>query len=354
MDNIEKDVIDLGKVAKKIWASKRKFFIMWPIVFALSCLWVLPKPRYYKCDIMLAPEATGEAMGGGLASIASNFGFDLGAGGSDAIYPLLYPDLMSSNEFICDILKVKVTTEDKSVSTDYYTYLRKHQQKNWLTEPFNKAKSAIVALFTEKKPAGKGNPSQLDPFFLSEKDFELVESVKQKITCSVDKKSDVITINVEDQDRYVCATLADSVRLRLQEFIIKYRTSKSRLDVEHYQHLADSAKQVYDKSVLKYSAYCDANQDILLQSSISERDNLESDMQLKYNTYTAMQAQLETMKAKLQERTPAFTVIQGASVPQLPAGPKRMINILIFMVFTAVMTGLYVCRDLIANEFRSE
>lgn len=347
MDN--KDVIDLGKIFKTLLAKKKVFFYVWPIVFVLSCIWVLPKPRYYNCSVSLAPEATGEDAAGGLSSIASNFGINLGGGGSDAIYPILYPDLMGSNEFVVGLLGIKVKTEDGTVNTDYYTYLTKHQKKNWLTQPFNKAKSSIADLFSSKPKSGPSKEKNLNPFMLSEFDFNLVEGVKKKISCSVDKKTDVVSISVEDQDRLVCATLADSVRQHLQTFITEYRTSKARLDVAHYKQLADSALAEYNTAMKKYSNYCDSNQDILLQASVSERDKLESDMQMKYNTYTAMCTQLEAMKAKLQERTPAFTTLKSATVPIRPAGPKRMIFVAGMLILATIITAFCLLRKNISK-----
>ena len=80
-----------------------------------------------------------------------------------------------------------------------------------------------------------------------------------------------------------------------------YRTKKARIDVQHYQTLADSCKREYDMSVRKYSNFCDSNRGLILQSKLSERDELENDMQMKYNAYSAMQNQLEAMKVKLQD-----------------------------------------------------
>lgn len=343
-ENKEKNIIDLGEIFKTLQAKKKTFFIMWPIVFALSCLWILPQPRYYTCEVSLAPEATGEALGGGLASIASNFGFDLSAGGTDAIYPMLYPDLMESNEFVVDLMSIKVKTEDGTVNTDYYTYLSKHQKKNWLTQPFKDVMNSIKKMFAEKKPGAKGDAKQLDAFMLSEYDFGLVENVKKNITCSVDKKTDVITISVKDQDRIICATLADSVRERLQKHITAYRTKKTRVDVQHYQELTDSANLEYRSAVNEYAQFCDANQDIILQSQQSKRDELENEMQMSYNTYQAMKTQLEAMKAKLQERTPAFTTLRTATVPIKPAGPKRMIFVIGMLFIATVGTALWITR----------
>lgn len=348
MDN--KDTIDIGKVFGTLWAKKRVFFYMWPVVFILSCIWVMPQPRYYKCEVSLAPEASGENVAGGLSSIASNFGINLGGGSSDAIYPMLYPDLMESNDFIVGLFNVKVKTEDGTVNTDFYTYLTKHQKTNWLTQPFDKVKKAVGEFFASKPKPGPGNGKRIDPFMLSERDDGLVGKLRKDITCSVDKKTEVITISVQDQDRLICATMADSVRQHLQDFIIAYRTKKARLDVAHYQTLADSAKVEYNRAVAKYSAYCDLNQDIILQTAIAERDKLESDMQLKYNTYTAMCTQLEAMKAKLQERTPAFTTLKSASVPIKPAGPKRMLFVAGMLILSTVLAGLWMIKDIILGK----
>lgn len=341
-----KDIIDLTEVYQQLKKKKKVFFIVWPIVFALSCLWILPEPRYYKCDVTLAPEMTGEDLGGGLASVASQFGVNIGGGaGTDAIYPTLYPDVMNSNEFIINLLKIKIKTLDGSISTDYYTYMTKHQKKNWLKQPFKKMMGGIASLFVKKDTLqSKSKGTAMNAFQMSKKDYDLVQGLKQKITCNVDKKTEVITISVQDQDPLVSAIMADSVRQHLQNFIIQYRTNKARIDVQHYLKLTKDAKKKYDASVIKYSSYCDANQDVQLQSFMSKRDELENEMQLKFNTYSALRTQLEAMRAKLQEKTPAFTTLQNATVPVLPAGPKRMIFVIGMCIMATFVTAFWLTR----------
>ena len=48
-----------------------------------------------------------------------------------------------------------------------------------------------------------------------------------------------------------------------------------------------------------------------------------------------MITQAQTAKAKIQENTPAFTILQNAFVPVKPTGPKRMIFVLgmVFLTF---------------------
>lgn len=70
-----------------------------------------------------------------------------------------------------------------------------------------------------------------------------MKTIGEKITCAIDQKTEVITITVQDQDRLVCALMADSARQHLEDFIIQYRTKKAKIDVLHYQSLADKAKK---------------------------------------------------------------------------------------------------------------
>lgn len=343
-ENKEMSIIDLGNITRTLLAKKKAFFIMWPIVFVLSSLWILPEPRYYTSDISLAPEVAGEEIAGGLAGIASNFGINLGGGGNDAIYPLLYPDIFDSNEFIVNLYNIQVTTEDQSLTTDYYTYLAKHQKENWLTQPFIDLKDYLSNTFSGKGPSIPGTGNDIDPFKMSKFDYELTKEVKKKIKCNVDKKTEVISISVEDQDPLICATLAMSISERLQAFITDYRTRKARFDMNHYQHLTDSANLEYHSAVNEYARFCDSNKDMILQSMQSRRDELENEMQMSYNTYQAMKTQLEAMKVKVQERTPAFTILKSATVPIRPTGPKRTIFVLGMLLFSTFVLSFWLAR----------
>lgn len=129
-------VIDLRVVAKKIWANKKLFYKVLPIVFVLSCVYILSIPRYYTSEIKLAPEMESSGAGGALGSIAASFGFDLSdMQTSDAITPLLYPDLMEDNAFVVSILSIKVESQDGDIKTTYHDYLKKFQKYAWWNYP---------------------------------------------------------------------------------------------------------------------------------------------------------------------------------------------------------------------------
>ena len=344
--NSEQHAIDLREIVRTLWREKKRFYKVWAWTFVLSCIWILPQPRYYTSEVKLAPEMDGES-GGGLSSIASSFGFNLGGmGGQDAIYPELYPELFGNPEFVVGLYNIRVRTQDGSIDTDYFTYMKNHQKKNPLTAPFRMAMRKVKGMFEKEDTIPlAGGANDVNSFQMNRKDFMLMESIMENITCSVDKKYSVISIKVTDQDALVSATMADSVRVHLQDFIIRYRTSKASEDVAHYEQMRDNAEREYDIAMRKYSQFCDSHQNIILQSYQGERDKLETELSFKQNALTAMETQLQTTKVKLQEKTPAFTTIKSVVVPIKPAGPKRMFFVLGMLILVSMIKAYTIVKE---------
>ena len=339
--------IDFAKIWPALLSKKKLFFKVWGITFILSCIWILPQPRYYTTEVSVAPESAEAKDMGNLASLASNFGVNIGNGSSDAIYPQLYPDLFESTKFLVGLLDIKVKTQDGEVETDYYTYMKDHQKQNILLWPFLPLKRWLSSVFSkpEEEIPGKDG-KRFDPFELSWTTDGIIKKIQDNVQCTYSRTTDVVTIEVTDQDPLVCALLADSIKQHLQDFVTEYRTKKSRIDLEYYEKLTAEAKAMYDKSRLKYAAFSDASTNVSLRSIELKMQDMENDMQAKYNVYTAMSTQMNAAMAKVQENTPAFTELKNATVPIKPAGPKRMI-------FVAVMLFLATCGTII-HLYRKE
>jgi capsule polysaccharide export protein KpsE/RkpR len=152
----------------------------------------------------------------------------------------------------------------------------------------------------------------------------------------------VITIMVNDQNALIAATMADSVKTRLQKFITDYRTSKVRVDLEYNKKLYRESKARYEKARQRYAEFVDANHDIILQTVRQRQTDLENEMQLQYNAYTQVAAQLLAAEAKVQEETPAFTTLQSATVPVQRSSPRRSRICLIFLFLAFLGTSAYI------------
>lgn len=311
-----------------------------------SYLLILGVPRTYSSSTSMAPELSANTDMNSLSDIASSFGFDLGNMQSvDAISPLLYPDLMNDNGFVTKLFKVKIQTIDGSVKSTYYDYLRNEIKAPW----WSKVMYWLMQTISPSQPSA-GVPTTFDPYHLSKKDDTCANAVRGSIKIATDKKTGVINITTETQDPMVAKILADSTKALLQQYITNYRTTKARNDVEHYRSLVNKAKRDYERVRQAYGAYSDANTDVILESFKAKREDMENDMQLKYTAYSTLVTQLNAAQAKLQDRTPAFTTIQGAEVPIKPSGPKRMMFVLGMMFLTAIVITLWYSRDLIFKE----
>jgi uncharacterized protein involved in exopolysaccharide biosynthesis len=335
--------IDYRMFFSEVWKRKSLFYYTLPITMVLSILYIICVPRTYKTNTEVAPEIETPGSGSSaLGSLASTFGLDMSSiQSSDAITPLLYPDLMDDNGFVYSLFSIKVKTQDGRIVTDYYTYLKKYQKTEW----WNSLSGWVKNLLFKKKT---GNQNEIiDPYHLSIDNNGIISRIREDISIEVDKKTGAITISTTAQDPLICKTIADSAREHLQQFIIQYRTNKARKDLEYYKKLTADAKLAYEKQRQLYGSYADANTDLILESFKSKQNDLENEMQLKYNTYSTLNTQLQAATAKVQERTPAFMVIKGAPVPIKPASPQRMMFVLTMIFLAFIGTCFYILRDVV-------
>ena len=205
------EVIDLRLVIKKIWANKRLFYKTLPIAFVISCVYIFSIPRYYTSEAKIAPEMGNSMEGGTIGSIAASFGFDLSdMQTSDAITPLLYPDLMDDNGFVTSMFNIQVRDAEGEIKTTYYDYLKNHQKDAWFKYPLH----WIKELLPKDADSNEENVA-FDPYDLSRADNDIAEAIRGNIKISIDKKTGVITIVTKAQDKLICKTLADSIVSRL-------------------------------------------------------------------------------------------------------------------------------------------
>lgn len=337
----EESGIDFASIYAAIKDNRRLYIKVLPVAFILSCIIVLSLPNYYKCEVQLAPElsAGSSSMLGRSSALRMLMNRTSGAT-SEALNPTLYPDLVNSSDFKVSLFDIPVHKMDSTRVTTYYDYLVNDQKSPWWSSVIGGTLGWVAYLI-----AGDDTTEVSDvvnPFQLTKEQTSIVKALGKSVVCEVDDKTFVITITVTDQDPLICATIADSVRSRLQDFITAYRTQKARVDLDYTQHLYDSAKIAYDLAREEYATYADANQDLIYQTDRTTLYNLENEMQLQFNNFNTLAQQLQTAKAKVQEETPSFTTLQSATVPVKKAGPGRTKIVLIIMFLAFVGTSAWI------------
>ena len=342
----EESSIDFGKIFKDLLKHKKLYYKVLPIVFIIAAIYALSLPNYYSCTVKLSPELSGSGSKSGLASLASSFGVNLGAIGNntEALFPTLYPDLMNSVDFKTGLFQIPVTIEgdenkgEKDRTLSYYDYLKNEQKAPWWSTAKNAFMKWLVSLFKDEEP----EKTVIDPFRLTKQQTNIIKAIDKNVVCDVDKKTMVITIDVTDQDPLICATMADSVKTRLQKFITDYRTSKARVDLEYNKKLSVEAKAKYEQARDRYVSYSDSHRAVSSQSAQTKVADLQNEMQMQQQIYQQVMAQLQQAEMKVQQETPAFTTLQSATVPVLKAGPKRAQICLIFLFLAFLGTTAYI------------
>lgn len=335
----KKQAIDFIALFRSLWKYRKLYYKILGVTFVLACIYVFSLPKVYRCEVMLAPELSTTRTSNSLTSLARSFGLRLGnnmmGGNSEALLPTLYPDLMNSVDFKTSLFDVQVCAKDSVNPKSYYNYLLHDQKRPWWSAAIGGVKGAIFSLFaSEDTTELLAAKRKVNPFRLTKKQTAIAKMIDKKVICDVDQKTLVITIDVRDQDPIICATVADSVKERLQDFITAYRTNKARVDLEYNKKLCAEAKVRYEKARQRYVSFADANQDVVLQSVRTKITDLENEMQLQFNAYQTYVTQVQSFEAQVQQETPAFMTLQSATVPIKPAGPSKM-KYLIFFLFLA-------------------
>ena len=336
MENIktrEIDVVAVFKVLLKQWRYLARFAAVGAVVGVIVALCT---PKSFTASVTLAPEMNSGGIGlsGNLADMASSFGIDIGGKSSvDAIYPELYPDIFATTDFLLSLYDVPVRLKEDDTVRKYIDHFKKD-----LKIPFWNYPKIWIAQMLTPKEGNNGKNGARDPFRLSKEDDQIIEGMRNSIICTVDKKTSVININVIDQDPLVAAIMADTLQRRLQLYITEYRTKKARNDYDFYKKLSQQLRLDYERSREIYTSYADANQGVQLQSLQVKIEELENNMQLKYDNYKNSLELMRQAHAKIQERTPAFVILERPLMPHKASSAPRALIVLLW-IFLFVVVG---------------
>jgi uncharacterized protein involved in exopolysaccharide biosynthesis len=333
----EIDLLALAEIVLKEWRLLIKFA---SIAAVIGIVVALNTPKDYKAEVILAPELSSGGLGltDNIADMAANFGIDIaGKSSMDAIYPELYPDIFSSTKFVMSLFDIPVRTKDDDTERTYYKHITEEQKSPFWNYP----KMWLSNLLKPKDPLTVDS-AKTDKYKISRKDDDICRGIRNAIMCTIDKKTSVISISVTDQDPLVAAIVADTLQKRLQTYITDYRTRKARNDYNYYKDLTIKAKAEYEEARQKYGNSYDGSTHISLRSVELRLEGLENDMQLKFNTYSSLNSQLEAAKAKVQEKTPAFTIIENPIMPYKASSIPRSVIVLLFMFMGAACDVLWI------------
>ena len=357
----EYDEIDIMELLRKLF-KEWKLILKWCGIAAVVGLIIgFSIPREYTVNSKMVPELVSRSGSGSLYSLASLAGINVSSTStSDAVFPELYPDIISSTPFVVELFPVQVDFKYKKsdMTSDYYTYLKEYNKSPWWGKVLGfpmKALGWFMDLFREKEEPVEGY-ADLNPAELTQEQEDIAKAIRENVSLSVDKKNSVISLAVTAQDPKVAADISEVVIDRLQAYVTDYRTEKARQDLAYYEKLYEEYKDAYFTSQQRYASYVDRNQGIILQRVKTEEERLQNEMNLNYQLYNACAQQLQTAKAKVQQETPVFTIINPPQVPLKRSNTSKLTILIASIFLGAVIAAVWILwgRDMIAKLKKPE
>lgn len=356
------DKLTIEDIVDRIFNIRKTLYKAAGIGIAIGIIVGLSIPKQYTAIVTLSPEMGNSQGNNGLAGLAASFlGNGMATGNStDALNASLSADIISSTPFLIDLSDVNViTTKRKNYTLDVYL---NEQSIPWWNYGMNIPGiviSKLRSIFSNGSKDSTINDIKQSTIELSPEKYRTLQLLKKSIIVSIDKKTSITSISVTLQDPKVAAISANYVANNLQEYISNYRTSKAKEDYIYLEKMYKEYQQEYYISQKKYADYIDSNDNVILQTVLTEQERLQNDMNLAYQVYSQITSQLQIAKAKIQEEKPVFAIVEPAVVPihSSSIGLKTYILSFMFLAIFCTASWILVIENIwscLKNKMRSK
>lgn len=356
------DKLTIEEIVDRIFNIRKTLYKAAGIGIAIGIIVGLSIPKQYTAIVTLSPEMGNSQGNNGLAGLAASFlGNGMATGNStDALNASLSADIISSTPFLIDLSDVNViTTKRKNYTLDVYL---NEQSIPWWNYGMNIPGiviSKLRSIFSNGSKDSTINDIKQSTIELSPEKYRTLQLLKKSIIVSIDKKTSITSISVTLQDPKVAAISANYVANNLQEYISNYRTSKAKEDYIYLEKMYKEYQQEYYISQKKYADYIDSNDNVILQTVLTEQERLQNDMNLAYQVYSQITSQLQIAKAKIQEEKPVFAIVEPAVVPihSSSIGLKTYILSFMFLAIFCTASWILVIENIwssLKNKMRSK
>ena len=296
----EISLIDLWRVlVKKRWS----IFLVTVLISAGAVIHALTAPPVYRAELLMVP-AQGEKGGGGMATLASQFGglasmagISLGGGGGGTETALAVLQSRSFAEQYIDEYNLKPLLFHEQWDAD---------REEWIVGEPSFLSTVLAFLREILLPEGEGE-TEGDIGDGSPSDWDTYNVVKGMMSVSTDKKSGLITLAVEWGDPELAATWANDAVVRLNTHMREQAVEEAKKSIQFLEEELARTSLVNAQTIL-YSLIEEQTKNIMLANV---RDEF------------------------------VFRVIDPAVTPEVRSKPKRKLIVVLGFVL-GLMLGIFV------------
>jgi len=352
MPNIheDEDEIDLIELAKNIWDGRWTIAKITSVFVAIGLFIALFSPVEYESEAILMPEVQQQADRAG--QLLQRFGGAFGIGGGSqlqgqagTIPPMIYPRIVNSLSFQMELMEKEIRFADYGVTTTIPEFYENHYSPSltqWIGKVTIGLPYTVLGWF---RGEGEVQVEAEDPFEgefirLSKTELELINTIRDNISVSLDEETGLLTSRVTLHDARAAAELNRHVIELLKEYVTEYRIEKARQDLEFVDEQQAQARERFEETQIRLADFRDANISLATARAQTELERLQDEKNLAFNLYNSLSQQLEEARLRMQEQTPVFSTMQAVNVPSDKSSPRRGVLLLSSMligVFFAVL-----------------
>ena len=349
--NQKKEDISLIEVIAKVKFYWKYLISKWVLILAFGLTGgilglvasLLTKPTY---TAHLSFALVEKGTGGGLADLASSFGFGGLSGGTNGAF---------SGDNLLEIIKSHYAVEQTLLTPVNYKGKTKNLvevyidfsefRKGWSKNKKNKELQNLTYPLGQKRETF----SRTQDSVLS----SIYEELINPRTLSVvrkDKKVSIVNLDFVSKDELFSKLFIETLMTQTYKFYKETKIAQSRANVNMMQHTADSIKSLYEDALYKSAGISQVNINQALQFAAVPKIKQERNAQLYTTVYGEVLKNLETLKLDMARETP---IVQVIDTPRMPLKVDRLGKAK-GIVFGGIFAGFLIVSFLLGQLFLKE
>ncbi len=308
------DIFSIIKQFLQFYNSFKKFNILVTSIILLGCIsyFFYEKPKYEAISSFVLMESGGSKIGG-LASLGSQFGIDLGSmsGSSNSIF---------SGDNIFDIFKTKTIVKNVLLTT----YSNHSNKKRTLADQYVKMYPSVI----KKSIFGKKDTIDYNKYSIDQSNKQnnsILSKIQQKIIATnltierLNKKGSIIQVKVLSNDEDFSLIFNQRLIESVKSFYLNINNTNTKNTLIGLQNKADSLQKLLFQKSLQSAGLFNANSGLKTYSANEEIS--QKDKTVAFALYAEVIKNIELTKITQSQQTPIFQIIDS---PQLPLETKKL------------------------------
>ncbi|OIP83256.1 MAG: hypothetical protein AUK44_05550 [Porphyromonadaceae bacterium CG2_30_38_12] len=347
-DTEEISIFELIDLVKKYW---RYLLTKWKIIVAfglgggalgLAASFIV-KPTY---TASLSFALVEKSSGGGLADLASSFGFAGLMGGNQSAF---------SGDNLLEIIKSRYAVEKTLLTPVNFNGKNKNLveiyidfnelRKDWNKDKKNKELPNLA--YPIGQPREKFSRTQDSVL------YSIYDQMIKKADLTVvrkNKKIDIVNVGFKSKNELFSKLFVETLMAQTYLFYRETKTAQNKSNITMMQHTADSIRGLYEAALYKGAGFSQVNINEALQFAAVPKIKQQANAQLYGTVYAEVLKNLETLKLDMARETPLVQIIDE---PILPLKKDRL-GIVKGLAIGGILGGFLIVTYLLVSLYLKE